>query len=109
LELFFKEREIWWCYLGTNIGSEQNGSGENLERPILIIKKIHQKLFIGLPITSKIKVIPYYFQISPINGKQNSVLIHQIRVLSSERLRRRISNLNKEYFYQIKALLKDFI
>lgn len=26
---FYHQREIWWCYLGINIGNEQNGSGSN--------------------------------------------------------------------------------
>ncbi|MFH1170496.1 MAG: hypothetical protein V1704_02965 [Candidatus Vogelbacteria bacterium] len=25
---FYHEREIWWCALGVNIGSEQDGSKE---------------------------------------------------------------------------------
>src|SRR3989344_2420314 len=37
---FPKEGEVWMCSLGRNIGFEQNGSGDNFSRPILIIKKI---------------------------------------------------------------------
>jgi mRNA interferase MazF len=39
-DMLFKEREIWWCNLGLNIGDEENGKGEKSTRPILIIKKI---------------------------------------------------------------------
>jgi len=34
---FFHEREIWFCYLGANIGFEQNGTGGDYLRPVLII------------------------------------------------------------------------
>ena len=38
-----KEGEVWMTSLGRNIGFEQNGSGDNFSRPVLIIKKF--KLF----------------------------------------------------------------
>ena len=30
---FFKEKEIWWCYFGENIGTEMNGKGDFFTRP----------------------------------------------------------------------------
>jgi len=39
--LFFHEREIWWCLLGVNIGSEQDGRGVNFTRSVLIFKKFN--------------------------------------------------------------------
>jgi hypothetical protein len=27
---FYHEREVWWCTLGVNVGSEENGSGESI-------------------------------------------------------------------------------
>lgn len=35
----FREREIWWCSLGENIGFEQDGKNEKFERPILVLRK----------------------------------------------------------------------
>ena len=32
----FKEREVWWCKIGLNVGVEQDGKGNNYTRPILI-------------------------------------------------------------------------
>jgi hypothetical protein len=34
----YHEREIRWCHLGTNIGFEQDGTGEGRSRPVLILK-----------------------------------------------------------------------
>ena len=34
-EIFFYEREVWWCRLGANVGFEQDGKGEHFQRPIL--------------------------------------------------------------------------
>jgi hypothetical protein len=33
----YHAREIWWCSLGVNIGSEQDGDNENYTRPVLIL------------------------------------------------------------------------
>lgn len=35
----FKEGEIWWCYVGENVGIEANGKGNQFTRPVLIFKK----------------------------------------------------------------------
>jgi len=31
-------REIWWCRLGINVGSEQDGRGTNFLRPAVILR-----------------------------------------------------------------------
>jgi mRNA interferase MazF len=36
--LYFHEREIWWCSLGINVGSEFDGKNELFERPAVIVK-----------------------------------------------------------------------
>jgi hypothetical protein len=41
-EVYFKEREIWWCSAGINIGDEQNGKNFFFERPIIILKKFNK-------------------------------------------------------------------
>jgi len=47
LDNFPKEGEVWMSNLGKNIGFEQNGSGDNFSRLVLIIKKFnnHKNLF----------------------------------------------------------------
>ena len=59
LKINFKNREVWWCSLGENIGYEQDGKGENFERPILILRKFNKHIFLGIPLTTKKqKLIP---------------------------------------------------
>lgn len=43
--LFPKAGEVWMCSLGRNIGFEQNGSGNNFSRPVLVVKKFNNKMF----------------------------------------------------------------
>lgn len=56
----FKEREIWWCHLGLNIGHEENGKNSHFSRPILVIKKFNKRLFLAVPLTTQVKENKYY-------------------------------------------------
>jgi hypothetical protein len=40
----FREKEIWWCSIGINIGDEQDGKNELFERPVLILRKFNNKI-----------------------------------------------------------------
>jgi mRNA interferase MazF len=99
-KLFFKQREIWYCSLGINLGQEQNGKHEIFERPIVIFKKFNENLFLGFPLTSKEKVGKYYFSIIMPRGV-SSVILSQIRVLDAKRLNRKIRTLNKKEFLEL--------
>ncbi len=62
-KFFFHEREIWWCSIGVNVGFEQDGRSDTFERPVLVIKKFNQDIFLGLPMTSAQKDGAYYQKI----------------------------------------------
>ena len=68
-EIYFKEREIWWCSLGLNIGFEQDGKNYRFERPVLILKKFSKDLFWALPSTSQDKTGEYYYQFKRDSNK----------------------------------------
>jgi len=42
---FFHGREIWFCAIGANIRFEQDGSGTEFLRPVVIIKKFNKEVF----------------------------------------------------------------
>jgi len=60
-EPFLHEREIWICSLGANIGYEQDGKNENFARPVLVIKKFNNDIFLAVPLSSKVKEGKYYY------------------------------------------------
>jgi mRNA-degrading endonuclease toxin of MazEF toxin-antitoxin module len=103
--MYFKEREIWWCHVGSNIGSEEDGKGINFERPVLILKKINTYLFLGVPLTTKNTDQYFKFRIN----KNNYVIWNQIRTFSSKRLTRKMSILSKNYFDQLISILKGYL
>lgn len=83
--LFFAEKDIWWCNIGINVGSEQDGKGGKFLRPVLIYKKINKRLFIGIPLTKILKEgtqhMSFYFDYN-----LHSLIISQIRTCDSKRL-----------------------
>lgn len=105
---FFEEREIWWCSLGINIGQGQDGKNENFERPVLVLKKFNRYVLWVLPMSSTLKSGPYYFTIQS-KDTQNSVLLSQLRLISSKRLLRKIYTVSSEEFSEVEDKLSSLI
>jgi mRNA interferase MazF len=59
--IYFNEREIWWCYLGLNVGIEEDGKGENFMRPVLIINKFSRRLCWVIPLSTIVSIMEYGF------------------------------------------------
>jgi mRNA interferase MazF len=80
-----KPREVWWVSLGHNVGLEQDGKGDNFERPVLIMKVYNASLFFGIPLTSKEHEGKYFYKIE-YNGIPSIAVLSQARAFSSKRL-----------------------
>ena len=52
---FFHEREIWFCYVGANVGFEQDGSGSEFIRPVVVLRKFNNAVFWAVPLTKASK------------------------------------------------------
>src|SRR3989338_4044361 len=87
---FFHEREIWWCSLGANIGFEQDGAGEEYNRPVLILKGISRQTCFVIPLTASEKRHPLRPSIGAIEGKEARALLSQIRLIDAKRLVRKM-------------------
>lgn len=106
--VYFKERQIWWVNLGVNVGFEQDGKSKNFERPVLVLKKFNPDVLWILPLTSKKKLGKYYYQIEH-KGKFYSVVLSQLRLISSKRIVRMIRKISSEDFKSIKNQIKNFL
>jgi mRNA interferase MazF len=104
VNFFLREREVWWCSLGMNIGVEANGKNDVFERPLLILKVFNKNMIWGLPITSTLKNSYFYYGLK-FNDEYRSVNITQIRVVSSKRLLRKVDVITEEDFSNITKLL----
>jgi mRNA interferase MazF len=100
--------EIWWASLGANIGYEQDGKHENFERPVLILKTFNQHVLWALPLTSKPKANPYYYNFK-FENREYAVILSQLRLISSKRLLRKIRILPAQDFIKVRELVKNLI
>jgi mRNA interferase MazF len=102
---YIHAREVWWCSIGVNVGSEIDGKNENFERPILIAKVFSRDGFLGIPLTSKEKNHRYAVPIH--HGKGISFAnTSQLRILSKKRLLRKIGMANEFDFEKVISGLK---
>jgi len=106
---FFHEREIWYCHLGENVGSEQDGKGESFLRPIAILRKFNNEIFWAIPLTSALKDSKYYYVISFGAGNKSSAILSQIRLVDAKRLSHKIGFVTKDEFALLIKKLKGLI
>lgn len=112
---FFHEREVWFVSLGENIGFEQDGSGEQFLRPVLVLRKFNNEVFWGLPLTRTLKKGKYYFPISLVvkDGLSDErpcvVILSQIRLIDAKRLQYKAGTVKEEEFVEIKKALKALL
>lgn len=100
-------REVWWCALGFNIGFEQNGDGENYQRPVLILKGLSGNTCLIAPLTSSLHKHPMRIPIGRIANKEASALISQIRVIDTKRLINKVCFIDKSIFENLKKIVKN--
>ena len=106
---FFHEREIWLCYLGVNVGFEQDGIGNDFQRPVVIIRKFNNEICWVIPLSKTKKRNKYYFVFEFDTTTISVAILSQIRLIDGQRLSRKIGEMNMEKFEnlvnKIKALL----
>jgi len=103
-KIYFKEKEIWWCSLGINIGYEQDGKNNNFERPIVVLRKFNNDLLWIIPLTTGNKSGKYYYSFEN-NNKKYSAILSQIRLISTKRLVRKMRKMSDENYISIKKSL----
>lgn len=62
------------------MGCEEDGKGEELRRPVLILKKYNKNQVLVLPLSSKIKEHKYRYNFV-LQNKEQSVLLSQSRIV----------------------------
>jgi mRNA interferase MazF len=104
-DIVVRERDIWWCKIGKNVGQEQDGVGENFSRPVLILKKLDSKTCIILPLTTQENMGSWFYELGNINNKRAWVILNQIKLISIYRLYYYIGYIQIEDFAKIKKKL----
>jgi len=108
-EKFPKEGEVWMSNVGRNIGFEQNGSGDNFSRPVLIVKKFNNHMFWAISLSTKQKDFDFYFNFTDSNNQKVSAILAQMKLVSVKRLQRKLYDIPNELFDEMKQKLKSFL
>ena len=99
-------REIWWCRLGVNIGTEQDGKNEWFTRPCVILRGFGPDACLVAPLTTSTRKHALRIDIGLVEGKLAKVNLSQIRVIDTRRLWVKIDFLKKEKFMELRKTLR---
>lgn len=105
---YYKERDIWWVSVGVNVGFEEDGKNDNFVRPVLVLKKFNNDMFLGIPMSKKLKDNKYYFVVT-MQELKVSMLISQLRVFSTKRMWNKLGELDKGDFEKVIKYTRDII
>ena len=104
-KVYCNKREIWWCSIGMNIGTELYGKNDLFERPVLILKVYNKETILVVPLTSKVKEGIYYSAVALGNVISRAVL-SQSRTINTKRLSRKVGRISKQNFSDV---LKNYL
>lgn len=103
-----KEGEVYWCFLGENIGDEENGKGDVFRRPVLVFKKFNNSIFWGIPMSTKNKDCIYYVKVL-LKDVEQSAMVSQLRILDTKRLDVNIGYISKIDFLRVQDSVINII
>lgn len=117
-EAYAYPREVWWCSLGINLGTEIDGKNENFERPVLIARVYNKHSMLVLPVTSKEKDDAFHCKIivqaknsntGEIYNKPVWVKLTQARAISNKRLLRKVDVIPHIDFDKVMDAFRGYI
>lgn len=100
-------REIWWCQLGVNIGSEQNGKGTRFLRPCIIVRGFGADACLVIPLTTSPKEHRLRMSVGVVQDKEAKANLSQMRIVDTRRLVEKVEFLNKDVFDELKKRIRE--
>ena len=104
-QIFFHEREVWWCELGLNIGFEEDGKRSQFSRPVVILKTYNNNAALVVPLTSSEKKGIYYFDLGQVNGRRAKAILSQLRFVDKRRMINKVDTIKKSIFEKLRAAI----
>ena len=100
----FRERDVWWCSLGVNLGSEEDGKNDLFERPVLVIRKFSRYMAWVVPMSTKLKYNQYHFVL-----ENEVILLSQLRMVSVKRFNRFVDRISTYDFSMIRTSVSNLV
>ncbi len=107
--LLYHERDVRWCRLGINVGFEQDGTGADHSRPVLILKAFSRFVCLVVPLTTSTKQNFYHTPVGIIGSRQAFAIISQLRLIDTKRLDQKIVQLDKGTFDTVRKAVKEYL
>lgn len=101
--------EVWMGVIGKNIGYEQNGTGNNFSRPVVIVSKFNNKMFWAMSLSTKQKDFDFYYNFTDPNNQKVSIIIAQLKLVSLKRLKRKMYDLSEKDFENVLQRIRSFL
>lgn len=106
--VYFHKGDIWLASIGKNIGDEEDGKHLSFERPVLVIRKFNNSIFLGVPLTSnKDKEGKYYHKL--ISFSSSTIILSQIRLFDAKRLLRYMGKIKNDELKEIKLKIGKIV
>ena len=103
----YNEREIWWSSLGVNVGFEQDGTGVEYQRPVLIVRGMSKDTCYVVPLTTSSKRHKYRINIGIIDGESAAAIMSQLRLIDVKRLVNKLCFLDQNTFTKIRKAARE--
>ena len=103
---FYRIREMWWCQLGINVGTEQDGNGDNFLRPVIILRGFGPDACLVVPLTTSVREHLLRISVGVIEGEPARANLSQIRAIDTRRFVERIGLLQDEVFREIRKTVR---
>lgn len=100
-------REIWWCRLGVNVGTEQDGSGEWFVRPCVILRGFGPDACLVVPLTTSVREHPLRVSVGIVGGQLARANLSQLRIIDTRRLQNKFDFLEIDAFRELKKCIKE--
>lgn len=105
----YHEREIWWFSLGLNVGYEQDGTGKENQRPVLVLKGFSKFVCLIIPLTISKKKNLYHVSVGTVDGKEATAIISQLRLIDTRRLVNKVATLNEHLFENVRNTVRAML
>ncbi len=102
-------REIWWCRLGVNVGTEQDGKGEWFVRPCVILRGFGPDACLVAPLTTSHRTHPLRVPAGIVAGEEARANVSQLRVIDTRRLEQKIGFMEKGAFATIRKAARGLL
>ena len=105
----FQQRHIIFMNVGANVGYEQDGKGKEHLRPVLVYRKFNNRVFLGIPLTSKEKQDKFHCEFEYKKGKKSFAILSQIRLFDIKRAKYYDGRISRNQFEILQEKLLSLI